>query len=112
MDNCHLCTSLKPLPEAILPESTTPPEKFGTRYAVDVMKRGGQNILFVVELLTQFCWVKIVNSEKANDLLCAILEAVVPCMHPQGAIIRSDGAPGYQVTEEAESITRFGSSTS
>ena len=93
-----------------MPESTTPPEKFGTRYAVDVMKRGGQNIIFIVELLTQFCWVKVINSERACDLLTAIVEAIGPFIHPQGATLRSDGAPGFQsmklLSEQEESILR------
>ena len=58
IDSCHTCISLKSLPASILPETTSPPERFGTRYAIDIMKRGGQNILFLVELLTHFCWVK------------------------------------------------------
>ena len=96
VENCHTCISLKALPTPILPETTSPPEKFGTRYAIDVMKRGGQNILFLVELLTNFCWVKVIDSEKATDLLDAIIEAIGPFVHPQGAVIRSDGAPGFQ----------------
>ena len=63
---------------------------------MDVMKRNGQNILFIVELLSQFCWIKVVNSEKASDLLEAIVETVGPHVHPEGAVIRSDGAPGFQ----------------
>ena len=96
VENCHTCVSLKSLPKDLLPETTTPPEKFGTRFAMDVMKRGGQNVIFLVELLTQFCWVKIIPSEKASDLLCAIIETIGPHVHPQGAVLRSDGAPGFQ----------------
>ena len=96
VENCHTCLSLKPVPATIFPESTTPQEKFGTRYSMDVMKRNGQNILFVVELFSQFCWIKVVNSEKASDLLEAIVDTVGPHVHPDGAVIRSDGAPGFQ----------------
>ena len=108
VDNCHTCIALKPMPETLFHETTTPPSKFGTRYAMDVMKRNGQNLLFIVELLTQFCWIKIVDSEKARDVLQAIIETIGPHIHPEGALIRSDGAPGFQtlrnLAEEEESI--------
>ena len=55
VDNCHTCISLKPIPPVLFSESTTQPDKFGTRFSVDIMKRNGQNILFLVEMLTQFC---------------------------------------------------------
>ena len=97
IDNCHTCLALKPLPATIFPETTSPPEKFCTRFAMDVMKRGGQNILFIVELLSQFCWIRVINSEKAADVLEALAETIGPYAHPEGAIIRSDGAPGFQL---------------
>ena len=32
----------------------------------------------------------------ANDILSTVIEAIGPFIHPQGAVIRSDGAPGFQ----------------
>ena len=96
MDNCHTCISLKPIPPVLFSESTTQPEKFGTRFSVDIMKRNGQNILFVVEVLTQFCWIKLVCSETADDIVKAIVECISPYVSPDGAVIRCDGAPAFQ----------------
>ena len=52
VDNCYTCISLKSIPPALFSEATTQPETFGTRFSVDVVKRNGQNILFLVEVLT------------------------------------------------------------
>ena len=77
VDNCHTCISLKPIPPALFSESTTQPDKFGTRFSADIMKRNGQNILFIVEVLTQFCWIKLVSSETADDILTAVVECIL-----------------------------------
>ena len=60
------------------------------------MKWNCQVILFVVELLSQFCWIKIINSEKTDDIEDAIAETALPFMHQEGAIFRCDGAPSFQ----------------
>ena len=96
VDNCYTCISLKSIPPALFSEATTQPETFGTRFSVDVMKRNGQNILFLVEVLTQFCWIKLVDSERSEDILKAIVECISPYISPSGAVIRSDGAPAFQ----------------
>ena len=96
VDNCHTCISLKPIPPVLFSESTTQSDKFGTRFSVDIMKRNGQNILFLVEVLTQFCWIKLVNTERSEDILQAIVECIAPYINPEGAIVRSDGAPAFQ----------------
>ena len=96
VDNCHTCLSLKPLPETLFTESTTQAEEFCTRFSADVMKRNGQIILFVVELLTQFCWIVLLPSETANDLSSALFKTIGMFVHQNGAIIRTDGAPSFQ----------------
>ena len=96
VDNCHLCLSLKPLPETLFTESTTQSEEFGTRFSADVMKRNGQTILFVVELLTQFCWIVLLPSESAADLSSALLKIIGMFVSDKGATVRTDGAPSFQ----------------
>ena len=68
---------------------------------MDVMKRNGQNVLFLVELLTQFCWITLVASEKACDMLEAIVDTIGLYIHPDGAVIRADNAPGFQTLNSA-----------
>ena len=96
VDNCHTCLSLKSLPPAILSETSTQSEVFGTRFSMDVMKRNGQTILFMVELLTQFCWICILENERAETIKDAVLRILIPYIHQQGATMRCDGAPSFQ----------------
>ena len=96
VDNCLTCLSLKSLPPAILSETSTQSEVFGTRFSMDVMKRNGQTILFMVELLTQFCWICILENERAETIKDAVLRILIPYIHHQGATIRCDGAPSFQ----------------
>ena len=96
VDNCHTCLALKPLPETLFSESTTQSEAFGTRFSADVMKRNGQIILFIVELLTQFCWIVLLPSETANDLSSALFKTIGMFVSSKGATIRTDGAPSFQ----------------
>ena len=96
VDNCHTCFSIKPLPPTIFSETTTQPDVFGTRFSVDIMKRNGQVILFMVELLTHFCWIRVLENEKAEVIKDAVLDTLVPYMHQHGATVRCDGAPSFQ----------------
>ena len=96
VDACHTCLSLKPLPNTLFSETTSQPDSFGVKFSLDIMKRNCQIILFVVELFSQFCWIKIINSEKADDIENAIAETALPFMHYDGATFRCDGAPSFQ----------------
>ena len=93
VDNCHTCLSLKPLPATLFSESTTQSDTFGTKFSIDVMKRNSQTVLFMVELLTQFCWIVLLASERAEDIEDAMLKFLIPHVHQEGATIRCDGAP-------------------
>ena len=83
-------------------ENCTQAEVFGKRFSIDIMKRNSQNIAFIVELLTQFCWIKLVPSEKAQDIMQCVLETIGACVHPSGAIIRCDGAPAFKSLNTCE----------
>ena len=96
VDSCHTCLSLRPLPNTLFSETTSQPDSFGTKFSLDIMKRNCQVILFIVELLSQFCWIRIISSEKADDIEDAIAETAVPFMHHDGAVFRCDGAPSFQ----------------
>ena len=96
VDKCHTCLSLKPLLETLFSESTTQPSEFCSRFSADVMKRNGQTILFIVELLTQFCWVTLMPSESAKDISEAIVRTMGMFVKERGAVIRTDGAPSFQ----------------
>jgi len=78
VDSCHTCLSLRPLPSTLFSETTSQPDSFGTKFSIDIMKRNCQVILFIVKLLSQFCWIRIISSEKADDIEDAIAETVVP----------------------------------
>ena len=67
-----------------------------TRFSVDIMKRNSQSIL-----LTGFSWNKVINFEKAEDILNAIIEQIGPYVNKDGAVIRSDGAPAFQALKLA-----------
>ena len=77
-------------------ESTTQAFTFGTRFSLDVMKRNRQTILFMEELLSQFCWIVLLENEKAEAIEQAITQHLLPYVHQEGATIRCDGAPSFQ----------------
>ena len=96
VNNCHTCLSLKPLPETIFGETITQTEEFGTRYSVDIMKRNTQCFIFIVELLTHYCVIKLLNGETADNVEAAILDSINTSLNQKGAVIRCDGASYFQ----------------
>lgn len=95
--SCHHCASLKSIPHALHPQtSTPPPDVVGVSFAADVMRRYRQYILVIRETVSSFTLTKLLPSEKHADLQIAILLlcAEVRSLGHSGITIRVDPAPG------------------
>ena len=95
-DNCLQCLSTKRLPKALVPETTTIPQGFGTRYSGDVMERCGQSIFICKEILSQFVTTTITPDQTIPSMRDAIVTATAPTISMSGAEIRLDSAPAFQ----------------
>ena len=95
-DNCHTCQSLKTLPKIFKPETTTPLQGFGTKFAADVIERCSQKILVVVECLTGFSITQLIPDQTTKTLDQALYTILSTYAHVQGCTTRTDGAPSWQ----------------
>ena len=99
VDNCHTCTALKRVPNLFHQQSTSDhPDKIGTRYSTDVMKRNCQSILVLRESISAYTEASIIPDEKADSLreglVCLASRMRSPMSPP--ATVRSDGSTSFQ----------------
>ena len=107
--SCHICASLKKIPNCLIEQSTSdPPDAVGISFAADVMKRNKQLILVVRETTTSFTTSCIIENERHDTLraslifLCLELRPISgPC-----AVIRVDPAPGFASLSNDEELRR------
>ena len=72
--SCHVCASLKTVPNAMREESTdSPPEYFAHKFAADIIKRNSQLIMVLRESLSSYTQAEIVRSETVPDLVDALI---------------------------------------
>jgi hypothetical protein len=99
VNNCHHCSSLKTVPTRFREQSTSdPPDFIGSSFAADVMRRCKQMILVLRETVSSFTLTMLINSEKHEDLLTAML-SLASSVRPLGEhqmSIRVDNAPGFR----------------
>ena len=95
---CHLCASVKNLAKVVIPQSTgSPPDRVGSLFAADIMRRTKQYILIIRECVTSYTVGCIIENEKATSLrdillhLCSDLRPLYGSL----AVIRTDPAPGF-----------------
>ena len=66
---CHLCDSLKQIPNKVFKQSTSKiPKILGEQFFEYILRRAGQSILVVREVLSSFTTAAIVKNEKAEAL--------------------------------------------
>ena len=61
---------------------------------VDIMKRSNQLVLVNIDLFSSYTTACFADSEKADDLATAIIQAVTPVRSASTLIVRVDKAPG------------------
>ena len=72
--SCHLCSSLKKVPSALVEQSTSdPPEGVGISFAADVMKRYRQLILVVRETSTSYTAACLLDDECQESIRAGLL---------------------------------------
>ena len=97
--DCHTCASLRKVPHALIPQTTSdPPEGIGNQFGADVLRRERQKILVVREYISSYTRAAIIPSEKQADLRSALILLTADLIPLEGppATVRTDPAPGFQ----------------
>ena len=94
-DSCQQCLALKNLPKALIENTTSRVESFGSKFSVDIMERERQVIFVCRENLSQFTQLRLLEDQSAATCRRAILSLVVPLIADQGCCIRTDGAQSF-----------------
>ena len=91
--SCHICQSIKEIPQAMIEESTEdPPATVGGRFAADVIQRFSQKILIIRESVTSYTSAELIPDESAQSISQSLLR-MCNLLHPSAAgkiIIRLD----------------------
>ena len=95
-DACLQCISTIRLPKALLPESTSIPEGFGTNFSADVLERASQCIFICKEEMSQFVAARLIEDQTATSLRHAVIDTTSQFINMSGGKIRLDSAPGFQ----------------
>ena len=65
---CHLCDSLKQIPNKVFKQSTSKiPKILGEQFFEYILRRAGQSILVVREILSSFTTAMIIENEKGKN---------------------------------------------
>ena len=95
---CHLCSSLKKVPNNLVEQSTTdPPDGFGISFAADVTKRFRQLVLVVRETSTSFTAACPLDDERREPICSGLLRLGLELRPLSGppSVVRVDPAPGF-----------------
>ena len=102
---CHSCLSLRNVPHAATPQSTSdPPCVVGVSFAVDVIKRARQLIFVIRETVTAYTSSILIPDERTGTLRNALLQLCPPLRPLEGplAVVRTDPAPGFAALRNDE----------
>ena len=97
-NSCHTCKSLQKVPSMFREQSTSVPDRIGSWFSADVIKREGQLILLVRENVTSYSDALFIASESAESLkegLARIINKFRP-LAGTPLCVRVDGATGFQ----------------
>ena len=106
---CHLCNSLKPIPKELFEQSTSEiPQTLGEYFFADILKRAGQCILVVREVLSSFTVATIVNNERAETLREGLIVLTNPIRMSTPITVRVDEAPAFQSLSKCRILNELG----
>lgn len=110
-DSCHICTSLKHMPDTLLKQSSSdPPDVVGISFAADVIRRYRQCVLVLRETVTSFTSSCIIDDEKSITLrdslacLCVNMKTI----GGPSVVIRVDPAPGFVSLHDDQKLKEMG----
>ena len=110
-DSCHMCVSLKKLPQQAIQHTTDePPKVVGVSFAADVLKRCKQNIFVLRDTATSYTVTSIIPDEKATTLRDALgrLSSELHSVEGPPAVVRVDPAPGFIALRNDPTLKRLG----
>ncbi len=93
--SCHLCQSLASIPNHLMPQSTSaPPDRLGSTFSADVMRRYCQLVLVLREKVSSFTVTTFVDNEQRPTLRNAIIKLCATVVPPDSVLaIRVDPHP-------------------
>ena len=110
IDACHICASLKHVPDCLSKQSTgDPPVGVGVSSAADVPKRNRQLILLLRETVTSYTSTAFIDDEKYVTLCNTLIRLCCDIRPTEGppAIVRVDSAPGFMAQKKDCTLTQF-----
>ncbi len=109
--SCHHCMSLKSIPKHLYPQSTaSPPERIGTYFAADVMRRYRQCVLVLRETTSSLTLTSLIDNERHECLRDSLLVlcSTVRSLGDGGIYIRVDPAPGFTALANDSMLKQHG----
>jgi len=109
-DNCHICSSLKKVPEFLIEQSTSePPDAVGCSFTADIMKRNKQLIFVLRETVTSYTSSCIVDNERHDSLRAALIRMCIELRPLDGpvAVVHTDPASGFLALRNDELLREF-----
>ena len=108
---CHVCNSLKSIPDYLRPQSTTDiPNTIGVSYAADIMRRYNQLTFVLRETMTSYTLTRFIKSESSKDLAEALLVlcAEATPYKNTSSVVRVDCAPGFVSLKDSPLLAQNG----
>ena len=102
-----MCTSLKSLPENLIPQSTgEPPPAPGTVFAADILKWNRRLVLVLRERSTSYTLSCLVEDEHRGTLAPALIQLCLELRPLDGphATIRVDPSPGFTALRNSDRL--------
>ena len=101
IDECtqfsHSCNSFKQIPNKLFKQSTSKiPRILGVKFFADILRKAGQSILVVKEVLSSFTTAAIVKNQKAETLKESLITLTNILRISTPVCERADEAPAFQ----------------
>ena len=94
-EECYRCKTLKNLSPLLAMESTSESSGFGSKWAADVIERGGQKLFVITEDLSLFTQIRIIHQQNVETFRETILSTILPYISESGAVVRTDNAAAF-----------------
>ena len=107
VDDCRTCNSLKKVPRELFPQTTSATATPGKSISADVMRRAGQKVLVVRDMLTSFTSATFTKDETASELRDALISTCLPLQF-QSSKIRVDCAPALRALRNDAKLLSLG----
>lgn len=107
VNSCNVCNSLKKIPRELFSQSTSATTVPGKKLSADVMRRAGQKILVVRDMLTSFTAAALIKDETASELRNSLITTCLPLQF-QSSTIRVDCAPALRSLQDDTHLLSLG----